>query len=75
MSDTSAPLHDERGAPPERLAPAIGVFVVIVATSSLLDDSGAVEHPWWMSLVIAAGGLALALVARTVSELVHFDRR
>lgn len=59
--------------PPERVAPIIGAFVVIVAVSSLLDDTGLLRHPWWVPVVVGVALAALAGMARTVRRLVNYD--
>lgn len=60
-------------APPERVAPAIGVLVVIVALSSLLDDTGLLRHPWWVPLIVGLVVASVVLMARTVRRLVEPD--
>lgn len=68
MSDPTTPR-------PERMAPAIGAFVVIIALSSLLDDTGLLRHPWWVPLVVGVTVGAVALMARTVQRLLDHDER
>ena len=63
--------HTTAHPPQERVAPAIGLLVVVIAASSLLDDTGVLEHPWWVSLAIGLAAFAVLLVARTVAELLR----
>ena len=71
MSDPNDTAPQTTAGAPELLAPAVGILVVIVAVSSLLDDTGLLEHPWWVSLVVAATAAAIALTARTVVKLIQ----
>ncbi|MCU1499768.1 MAG: hypothetical protein JWM47_3721 [Acidimicrobiales bacterium] len=66
MSDPSAPPADPGH---ERVAPAIGLVLVTLATLSLLDDTDVLHSSPWLPFVLAMVVGALAIAVRTVLRL------
>lgn len=49
----------------------IGIGLVAIAISGLLDDSGLLEHPYWVVPAAAFLSGCFAIAARTVQGLVR----
>ena len=49
---------------------AVGGIIAALGVSGLVDDSGLIEHPWWMALVAAAVVAALVMIGRTLQSLI-----
>ena len=49
----------------------LGIVIVLLGVSGLVDDSGLLEHPWWIVLVAAAVVACAAVILRTVVSLRH----
>ncbi len=49
----------------------VGIGLVAIAVSGLLDDSGLAEHPHWVVPAAAFLSGCFAIVARTLQQLVR----
>lgn len=69
-SEPTLPAPDPGSGPrPTRLTPAVGVLLLAVAGTSLLDDADLATVRWWFPFAVAALVAALAVVALTVRRL------
>lgn len=48
---------------------AIGLLIVAVAVSSLIDDAGLLSLPWWLVFVIATLAGSCAVAFKTLKRL------
>ena len=56
---------------PERVVPALGALLVVIAVTSLMDDAGIAEIAWWVPFLLAAVAVGAGLAALTIVRLLR----
>jgi len=58
---------DDRSFQP--IVALIGLVSVALGISGLVDDTGLLEHPWWVTLVVAGVAGCVLVILRTLQGL------